>query len=77
MDAFTETHMARGRAAEQRRRLIAEHAVTCWPPKDWGLNTVCFTCEKKRLERLMKIYDVPNDKWFCSEECENARPDRE
>ena len=35
----------------------------------------CLTCGRKKRSRSM-IYDVANDKMFCSEECERKRPDR-
>jgi len=36
----------------------------------------CTTCKTAKRQRAMKIYDVPNDKFFCNEVCESARPDR-
>ena len=37
----------------------------------------CATCHRIRREMAMEIYDVPNDKYFCDEDCEANRKDRE
>jgi len=35
----------------------------------------CATCKAAKREKAFKIYDYPNDKYFCNETCQEARKD--